>query len=310
MDLRTLLAVTTTLAFWSSAFAAIRVGLTGYGPGELGLLRFLTASAAFGVYALLTRMPLPRRQDLPAILALGFAGITVYHLALNFGEVTVLAGTASLIVATAPAFTAAISSFALGERLTPQGWIGIATSFAGVVLITLGSGAGFGLSPGALLILVAALATSVFFVYQKLLYRHYGAIRLTAYFTWAGTLPMLLFLPGLIARLPAAPLEASLAALYTGVFPAAVAYVAWGWALSRAPAGLVSSFLYLNPVLATFIAWLWLGEIPSFLSFAGGALALLGVLVVNTAGRRERTRSSTARASADPSPVESGERRA
>lgn len=82
MGARTLAALGVTLLFWASAFAGIRAGLEAYAPGHLALFRFLVASAVLAVYAMLTRMRLPEKRDLPAILLLGFLGITVYHTAL------------------------------------------------------------------------------------------------------------------------------------------------------------------------------------------------------------------------------------
>ena len=116
--------------------------------------------------------------------------------------------------------------------------------------------------------------------------RTYKAIEFTCYSIWAGTLPMLVFLPGLLRRLPTAAPSATLAVVYLGIFPAAIAYVLWNYALARLPASLLSSFLYLSPVLACFIAWLWLGEVPGLLTLVGGAISILGVILVQTKGQR------------------------
>ncbi|HEY8393904.1 MAG TPA: DMT family transporter [Thermaerobacter sp.] len=280
------------MVFWSSAFTLIRIGLRALGPGELALARYLVASLAFAALALITRMPLPRREDLGRVFFLGLTGIGLYHTALNFGEVSVPAGTASLIIGSAPAFTALLSHRLLGEQLNAWGWAGILISFAGITLISVGAGSGdpggagaWGFSPGAAAVLIAAIATSVFFVLQKPLYRRYGSLQLTAYFSWAGTLPMLVFAPGLARQVASLPAEVLLAVIYLGLFPSAVAYVAWAFALSRAPAGLVTNLLYLNPPLALLIAWLALGEVPSGLELAGGMLAIAGVVVVQRLGR-------------------------
>ena len=291
---RTWLSIAGLLLLWASAFAGIRAGMRlspsgavgpdGYGPGELALLRFGTASTVLALYALTRRMRLPERSELPLIGLTGFLGISVYHVALNFGEMTVQAGAASLLISAAPVFTALLSVAVLKERLTGIGWLGILLAFAGVALIALSGGRGLHFTPGALLILLAATVAAVYSILSKQLLRRHAALEFTCYSIWAGTLPLLVFLPGLLRRLPVAAPPATFAVIYLGIFPAAIAYVLWNYALARMPASLLSSFLYLSPVLASLIAWVWLGEVPTLLTLVGGAIAILGVILVQTKG--------------------------
>jgi drug/metabolite transporter (DMT)-like permease len=263
MEPRALLAVLVTILFWASAFAAIRAGLKGLSPGHLVLLRFLVAGSLLLLYARARGLRPPRREDLPRLFLLGFLGITVYHVALVFGQLTVSAGAASLLIATGPVFTAVLSYFFLKERLRPLGVLGFALALLGSLLIAFGEGGGLAFSPGAFLVLLSALSTSFYFVLQKPLFARYGSEAIAVYTLVLGTLPLLLFLPGLPEALLQAPRPALLSALYLGVFPGALAYLTWTYALSRTPASRLSSFLYLSPVLAILIAYLWLGEVPS-----------------------------------------------
>lgn len=293
---RTWLAIAGVLLLWASAFAGIRAGMRlspagipapgGYGPGELALLRFGTASLALALFAAATRMRLPAWRDLPVIALSGFLGISVYHVALNFGEVTVQSAAASLLISAGPVFTALLSALFLGERLTGLGWTGILVAFGGVALIALSGSGSLRFSPGALLILLSAAVAAIYSILSKRAFRRHSALAFTCYSIWAGTLPLLVFLPGLLRRFPEAAPSATGAVVYLGLFPGALAYVLWNYALSRMPASLLSSFLYLSPVLATLIAWVWLGEIPAALTLAGGGLAILGVLLVQTRGQR------------------------
>ncbi len=286
LDAATAASVVIALLLWASAFAGIKAGLKGYGPGEVALLRFGTASAALLIYASITRMRLPDLTDIPRIGLAGALGITAYHLCLNFGETTVTAGAASLIIASGPIFTALMASAFLKERLTVWGWTGIAIAFSGVALISLGEGTG-GLTfqPAALLVLVAAIATAGYFVVSKPLLEKYAPLEFTSYSIWLGTLPMLVFAPGLVSAIPHAPLPATLSVVYLGVFPGAIAYALYSRVLSKLPASIASSFLYVQPVTATIIAWLWIREVPSVVTLAGGAVALVGVALVSTRGR-------------------------
>src|SRR5262249_55898185 len=109
----------------------------------------------------------------------------------------------------------------------------------------------------------------------------YTAIEFATYAVSASACGLLFFLPGLPEAVRAAPLSDTLAVIYLGVFPAALGYVMWAYALTHLPASRAASFLYLQPLLVLGIAWVWLGEWPSVLALCGGVLVLAGVMVVN-----------------------------
>jgi drug/metabolite transporter (DMT)-like permease len=282
---RALLALAASLLLWASAFAGIRAGLRGYSPGQLAVLRFLVASLTLAIYARLAHFRRPVLRDVPGLIFTGIIGIAFYNLALNYGETRVSAGAASLLVASVPIWTALFATIALRERLTPAGWAGVFLSFAGVALIANGEGEGIHLSPQALVILAAAITSAVYMVLQKHFLGRYSALEFTAYSIWFGTVFMLPFGGGLWTTLRSAPPAATLAIVYLGIFPGALAYVAWAYVMSHGPAGRTSSLLYVIPVLAIFIAWLWLGEVPRPQSLVGGTIALAGVVLVNVWGK-------------------------
>jgi drug/metabolite transporter (DMT)-like permease len=291
---RAIFALGVALVFWASAFAGIRAGLHAYAPAHLALFRYLIASGLLGVYARCAHFRRPEWRDVPGLVLAGSLGITVYNLALNYGEMRVTAGSASLLVSSTPIWAALLALFMLRERLTSLGWMGVLLSFAGVALIASGEGQGIHLVPQALIILAAALAWGMYIVIQKYFLGRYSALEFTSYSVWSGTLLLLPFGRGLVHAVQGAPVGGTLAVIYLGIFPAAIASFAWSYALSHGPAGRTSSFLYVIPVLATFIAWIWLGEVPRPLSLAGGAIAICGVVAVHVWGTVPATENRAA----------------
>jgi drug/metabolite transporter (DMT)-like permease len=284
IDIRTALALGTTIVLWAAAFVAIRAALPSYPPAQLALLRFLIASLALAVNAAIIRVRLPQARDLPRIIAAGLLGITLYNLALNSGQQTVPAGTASILIQTSPIWTALVASALLGERLKLWGWIGIAVSFSGAALIVLRGGM-VSLTGGAGLILVASLLLCLFTVLQKPLLARYRPVEVTTYVIWVGTFGLLPFAPSLPELILAAPLDATLAVVFLGLGPAALAYITWAMALARLPASRASAFLFFVPVTASLLAWVLLGEQPTIQAIFGGLLVIGGVVILNKFGK-------------------------
>ena len=297
MPVPALVALFVVAVLWGSAFPLIKVGLEGLSVPHLTLVRHLVASLAFVPFLWATgRRRLPDRGDMPYFVLLGGLGMFTYHLALNAGELRVSAGATSLIIASAPAITALLARFITGERLPVAGWIGSLVSFGGVALIVLGDSAGLRFDPYAGFVLLAAVATSLYFVLQGRMFRRYKAVEVAGFVTWGGTLPMvLLFLPGLASDVADAPRASLAAAIYIGLGPSAVAYTLFAFAQSRAPVTQVTTFLYTVPIFSLLLSWWWLGEVPSLLTVLGGAIAILGIVVVNRARRAETRRRALLR---------------
>ena len=113
---------------------------------------------------------------------------------------------------------------------------------------------------------------------------------MTAYFTWAGTLPFFHLFPRTYRKYSRGNYGSELIDDLFGIFPAAIAYVTWATALSMGETGSVASMLYGEPVVAIIVAWLWLQEFPSLLAIIGGFIAISSVIIVNWISLKRRPR--------------------
>lgn len=276
-------AVAVTVLGWAAAFPAIRAGLAQFGPAELGALRFLVAAVPAALFLAVLRPRLPKLAEAWRFVFGGVVFVALYTTLLNFGERTVSAGAASFIISVGPVLTAVLATALLGERFRGMAWVGTAVSFGGIGLIAVGEGGGFALDQGALLVLAAALCTTLSTIVQKPLLKTHDPLVVSSWNMVIGALFLSPVLPEAFRQAAGADTDAIAAVFSLGLVSGLVAYGAWSVALSRLPAGRASNYLYCIPPVATVIGFLWLGELPGTLGLIGGALALAGVVVVNRA---------------------------
>ncbi|HUA43501.1 MAG TPA: EamA family transporter [Streptosporangiaceae bacterium] len=267
---------------WASAFPAITVAVHGLGPVGLSAIRLAVASAALALAAPFLGIRRPRVRDLPLIAACGLAGMTAYQLLLNTGEEVVPAGTASLLVATAPVYASLLAASFLGERPGRRWWAGSAIALAGTAVIAASHGLGFGVA--SLIVLAAAVVQGIFHAAQKPLLRQYTGFEVTVYAMWAGTIFILPWAGIAVHAWPHAGAPALEAAVYLGVAPSAVGFVLWAYAMSRMTVGQATLSLYLVPAAAIVISLVWLSQIPEPAELSGGVIALAGVVLASTQG--------------------------
>lgn len=288
MSIKTKFALIIALLLWASAYVGIRAGLQEYTPEGLALLRYIVASIFMGIiYFRSHQRQMIVGRHMLALLAIGVIGIGIYNITLNYGELAISSGMASFITAQSPIITTILAMMFLGEELSVVRVFGFIVSIAGVALITLGEIGGMEWNISVACILLATLASGFYSVLQKPFLNKQNALEATTYVIWGGTIFLSFYTPQLHAELVHASLFATLTVVYLGIFPAALGYICWTYALTQMPVTRAASFLYFMPFAATLLGWLLLDEIPALLSVLGGLLAIFGVWLVNHSYRQK-----------------------
>ncbi|MFI9611979.1 DMT family transporter [Streptomyces sp. NPDC052023] len=281
---RSFLALAGVVVLWASAFPAIRVGVDGLGVAALSFLRLAVAALVLVAVAPFLGVRRPRRRDLPLIALAGATGMTAYQILLNWGEVHVSAGTASMLIAIAPVFSVLLGRTFLSERVTRTVLVGSGVAIGGSVIVALGGGSA-GFSVGALVVLAAAVVQGAYHVVSKPLLRRYSGMEVATYAMVAGTVFALPLLPGTVHGVAGASAGALVSVAYLGLLPSALGFVIWGYAVARLPLAVSTAALYLVPPVALVVSFVWLSEIPRLAEVAGGIVIIGGVLLINRQAR-------------------------
>lgn len=280
-------AVAVTLVFWASAFVAIRHLGHDFSPGALSLGRLLVGAACLTVVALARGVQRPSRADVLGIVAIGVLWFGIYNIALNEGERRIDAGTASMLLQISPVLIAVMAALFLRERFTAYLLAGLVVAFGGVALIAMSTSPGGSHDTlGVLLCLVSALVYSVSLILQKPLVARLPAVQITWLAATVGVLVCLPFLGTLLTEARAAPTSSILWVVYLGVFPTALAFTTYAYALRHMSASRLGITTYLVPPITILMGVVFLSEAPPSLAYVGGALALAGVAIARRTSRR------------------------
>ncbi|MFT4060030.1 MAG: DMT family transporter [Legionella sp.] len=270
------------ILLWASAFVGIRIGLSGYSPGALALFRFLVASVFITViyYGQRVKKSVSWKDRIQLLIA-GMAGIGVYNICLNYGELSVSAGIASFIMGLMPVLTVLLAFIFLQEKLSRGVWLGIFISILGLGILAIGDYSEPGVQQGILAILISALMGAILTIIQKQFTRTYHPVAIISWVIWGGTLLLLIFTPNLIQEIKTASWQTTASVVYMGIFPAAIAYLAWGYALKYLSAANASVTLYAMPLVSAFLGFILLNEQPSMRSLLGCSITLFGAFIAH-----------------------------
>ncbi|MTJ79984.1 MAG: EamA family transporter [Telmatospirillum sp.] len=278
------LATAAALVLWASSFVAIRYCLRYFTPSGLAALRYAIAAVALVVLSPLIRGQGSARtgwRDLPLFVLFGLLGIVGYNIGLNLGEQTVTAATSSFVVAQIPISTVILQFMFFQDKISRGTFFGILLGLLGTTIIVLSETSGSGFGWGAIFIVGAIFSESAYFVLQKDAIHRLGAYRVNLFTILAAGICMSPLLGDLFtAGFPdgAGPW---IAVLYLGLFPAALAYFLWTYAIRELGPVITATSLYALPFLTLLIGFLCLGEQPVPMALCGGALALSGAYLAH-----------------------------
>jgi drug/metabolite transporter (DMT)-like permease len=280
---RALLAFFIIYFVWGSTYLAIRIAVASVPPLFAAGVRFSVAGAALLVWSKFRGVPNPAPVELRNLAVQAALMFLCGYSALFWAETEIPSGVASVLIATTPVWMAVveIAVFKRG-RLHSKLALAILLGIAGVALIAMHRGLDrIPLLP-CLAILGAQIAWSFGTVLSQTLHTPASKVMTAgAQMTFGGL--MLLFcswLAGETTPWPHISATAAAALLYLIVAGSIMAFTAYVWLLARMPATVVSSYAYVNPVVALAIGY-WLGnELLNRDILAGAALVLLSVLLI------------------------------
>lgn len=266
------------------SFPVSKYGLAFIPPFTFAFFRFIIAAAVLLLIARFqSTAPAISGSDKKRIWFLGLLIIPINQTFYLWGQSLTGAGHASILFATTPIWVFLFAVRILKEKLSVRRGIGIAVALFGSLIIVTSGALVIGTEylAGDLIVFVSVLAWALYMIYSKPLAEKYGAIRVTAYSLATGAV---LYSPfglyhAFTTDYSTSTSGAWWSVVYMAIGTSGAAYILWIWLLKQFPASRLAVFQNMQPVIATSVALLFLGERPQLSFFVGGAIVLTGVLI-------------------------------
>lgn len=297
---------------WGSTYFAIRVAVQKMPPLLMSGVRFLIAGSLLYVTLRILRVPRPTMRQwvqagIVGVLLLGAGNGTV-----SWVEQWVPSSIAALLVALVPLWMVTLNwVLPGGARPSLRTLVGVALGFGGVALLAFrGGGAGGGVSPMAFLLVISSFAWAAGSLYARKADMPASPLMSTAVEMLVGSVTLLAVGLGTgeasKAHLDLITWQSLVALGFLILFGSLVGYSAYTWLLKEAPPALISTYAYVNPVVALFLGVTFGGDTLTSISLIAAAIIIASVVLISLPGSAARARMRARRASQPnlaPSPI-------
>ena len=267
--------------FWATAFVLTKVVLKEVDVTTLGVLRYFFAAIIVIFILIKQKISLPKLKDIPAFVFAGFSGYAGYIVFFNMATLLSSPSTLSVINALAPAITAIVAYFIFNEKIKIIGWISMGISFCGILILTLWNGT-LTVNKGVIYMLIGCVLLSLYNISQRYLTKKYSSFDVSMYSMLIGGILLVIYSPSSITNMFSISFTSLILIIYMSIFPSIISYFFWTKAFELAKSTTeVTSFMFVTPVLATFMGMIILGDIPKLSTLIGGVVIILGMILFN-----------------------------
>ncbi len=266
---------------------AAKIALRELSSPAITLMRVTTAALVFYViHRLTTNERIASRADYFRLAYYSVLGVSMNQLLYVTGLALTTATAAQMLIAGGPAVTLLVAILLGKEHATRAKWFGIGLAGTGALLLvglaSIESGA-----LGNFLIVVNMIAYSLYLVSARDILHRYHPLTVITWIFIFGAIGLLPFgLLPVINEFPTTSLDARLIMIWIIALPTVTAYYLNMWALTKVESSVVSTFVYLQPVMTALMAMPILGERPSVRMLPAAALIFAGVAVAIQTARR------------------------
>lgn len=289
--LRLIVAFAAVYTIWGSTYLAIRIAIETLPPFVMAGVRFVIAGALLYAWTRWRGAPAPQRVHWRSGLIIGGLLLVGGNGSLVWAEQHIPSGLAALLVATVPLWMVLIDALRPGGAGRPTGRVlgGVMLGLAGVALLIGPSnllGGERAEALGVTVVLLGALAWAIGSLYARRAPLPRPPLQVTAVEMLAGGSLLLIAATatGEWARLDLSgtSTRSLLALAYLIFFGAIVGFTAYGWLLTATTPAKVSTYAYVNPLVAVFLGWALAGEALTVQMMIAAAIIISSVALITT----------------------------